>query len=681
MVKRPKSPEIVEDARYFTVYQPYPLNANWVLEDDQMQCAMWVAECIGVNHLWAIHEKPKARGMILLEVSKAFTDHGRLLGEHRWSEFLKDPTEEEKPRVTQVFHSFYAKGRDAQKDGWKAITISCKWFKGWAPGKGKIVQPYPDTHWCQTPVGDKTNKTLCRPLPVEQKVPPRVQPPVVGSSTWVAKQVEGPPTKAALVNAWSKKVAPVNTNKANQAGEKTQSGGSTEPAASNKSAAKGGSKGTWGKPASLRNFAREATKPNGSKGKSAWAKPMQSSASTSGAPSPWNEESPAGPVNAWAKSPPSFRAKPSQGVTLPSTGSNSRWGQPSHLEGNSTYAPSNDSWYTEDSYKKDKGKDRAQNTPDSGSGTNSNWSTRPSSPRKARSKPEKARKKEEPPPVSTLPAYEYKETVTPAFDYDNLDFGTPQGGKLEDWGFPPAEPAKNAEGKGKKVDETVENFDFGPPMDWGPPPPEKKSAGKKRTEKTGNDKMDVDKPDPNYGTWGSWGAEPAESKNKAAGKKRKDPDTFEDYGAAQGSMGDWGATPPPEPENKVDETTDTFDYDNLNFGAPKGNLADWGFPPAPAEEKTDADMDESEFNPWEKKEAPVDLSAWGPLPTTEDLGEQIDWETLFNSDTGRKKKKVLICPTHNIACKKGICRDMARLVGEEEWKAKNGITDSEGQGQ
>ena len=55
--------------------------------------------------------------MILLEVSKTFKQHERLLGEHRWSEILTDADEEEENRVSRVFHSFYAKGRDAQKDG------------------------------------------------------------------------------------------------------------------------------------------------------------------------------------------------------------------------------------------------------------------------------------------------------------------------------------------------------------------------------------------------------------------------------------------------------------------------------------------------------------------------------------------------------------------------------------
>ena len=55
--------------------------------------------------------------MILLEVFKKFTEHERLLGEHRWSEILTNPDKEQEARVSQVFHSFYAKGRDAQKDG------------------------------------------------------------------------------------------------------------------------------------------------------------------------------------------------------------------------------------------------------------------------------------------------------------------------------------------------------------------------------------------------------------------------------------------------------------------------------------------------------------------------------------------------------------------------------------
>jgi len=55
--------------------------------------------------------------MILLEISKAFVDHQVLLGEHRWSDFLKNADAEQKGRTTQVFHSIYPTIREAQKDG------------------------------------------------------------------------------------------------------------------------------------------------------------------------------------------------------------------------------------------------------------------------------------------------------------------------------------------------------------------------------------------------------------------------------------------------------------------------------------------------------------------------------------------------------------------------------------
>ena len=159
--------------------------------------------------------------MILLEVSKTFVEHERLLGEHRWSEILKDPNEEEDKRVSRVFHSFYATGRDAQKDGsWIPTLTFCGlllnfFFFGFRTKKGgkvllstqagsriglqekgntfwknqrhiyaeissisRFKQPYPETHWCCIPVEDQTNKRLCRPIPVDRMSPPsRAEPP------------------------------------------------------------------------------------------------------------------------------------------------------------------------------------------------------------------------------------------------------------------------------------------------------------------------------------------------------------------------------------------------------------------------------------------------------------------------------------------------------------------------
>ena len=59
MVKRAKSPDTAEDEKYFTVYQPYPLNANWELSVDYIAFSRWMAGCIGTAPLHALHYKPK----------------------------------------------------------------------------------------------------------------------------------------------------------------------------------------------------------------------------------------------------------------------------------------------------------------------------------------------------------------------------------------------------------------------------------------------------------------------------------------------------------------------------------------------------------------------------------------------------------------------------------------------
>lgn len=87
--------------------------------------------------------------MILAEIERTFDPQiikERFLGEHKWSEFLLKPSEEEKNRVTQIFYSFYASHRDAQKDGkysftnhimirtcsgWKRIHAEDKFFENW----------------------------------------------------------------------------------------------------------------------------------------------------------------------------------------------------------------------------------------------------------------------------------------------------------------------------------------------------------------------------------------------------------------------------------------------------------------------------------------------------------------------------------------------------------------------
>lgn len=55
--------------------------------------------------------------MVIIEVNRDYQDFDRILGEHRWSEFLTSPTKEESGRVTQVFYCTYSTGRIVQKNG------------------------------------------------------------------------------------------------------------------------------------------------------------------------------------------------------------------------------------------------------------------------------------------------------------------------------------------------------------------------------------------------------------------------------------------------------------------------------------------------------------------------------------------------------------------------------------
>lgn len=55
--------------------------------------------------------------MVVAEVSKSFQQFDKILGEHRWVEFLQKSSTEERERKTRVYYSTYSNGRALQKDG------------------------------------------------------------------------------------------------------------------------------------------------------------------------------------------------------------------------------------------------------------------------------------------------------------------------------------------------------------------------------------------------------------------------------------------------------------------------------------------------------------------------------------------------------------------------------------
>ncbi|KAK0246192.1 hypothetical protein EDD85DRAFT_803374 [Armillaria nabsnona] len=207
MPKRAPTPPLLDDdADYYSVYQPYPLNFDWDIHTDVLKHVRWIAACVGIEPFYAFHYKPKAPSMVIVEIEKnnekAKTS---FLGEHRWKEILQVPTLEERERVTRVFPCFHTNNRSVVKDGWHRIAVKDDWFKGWSADQD-FVKSYPPTHHCAPPNEDRTNKSLCRPLPTIYKpLPPPPAKPVVGSATWVnAKADTGPSTGPVLQGAWGR---------------------------------------------------------------------------------------------------------------------------------------------------------------------------------------------------------------------------------------------------------------------------------------------------------------------------------------------------------------------------------------------------------------------------------------------------------------------------------------------
>ncbi|KAI0034885.1 hypothetical protein K488DRAFT_44530 [Vararia minispora EC-137] len=79
--------------------------------------------------------------MVIIEVEKEFDRFEDLLGLHKWSEILRNPTEEEARCSSSVFYCRFGSARDAQKEGWKQIPIIDAWFEegGWSPNNRRVT--------------------------------------------------------------------------------------------------------------------------------------------------------------------------------------------------------------------------------------------------------------------------------------------------------------------------------------------------------------------------------------------------------------------------------------------------------------------------------------------------------------------------------------------------------------
>ncbi|KAF7977947.1 hypothetical protein HWV62_11802 [Athelia sp. TMB] len=158
------------------------------LPKDREDFGRWVACAMGTpDPFYAFFHKPSAPNMVIIEVKRDWDGFDRLLGEHKWDEFLRNPSPEEDTKLTQVFYCRW-------NTGWKRVDAQESWFKQFSPKNSLITFPYPDTYFCTPPNEDLTNEPLCRPLPTSRfpappvKAAPVVRPAPPGSSGWVTQK-------------------------------------------------------------------------------------------------------------------------------------------------------------------------------------------------------------------------------------------------------------------------------------------------------------------------------------------------------------------------------------------------------------------------------------------------------------------------------------------------------------
>lgn len=138
------------------------MHANMELLGELKECVFWLASCIGPDALLAVFNKPSVRpfpflinadlivihpalqspNMIIIEVERSFDSWNSLLGEHKWGEFLRNPTFEEKDRVSQIFYCTLTTGRKVQKNGtYPSASRACLQrprFKKWSQESGRM---------------------------------------------------------------------------------------------------------------------------------------------------------------------------------------------------------------------------------------------------------------------------------------------------------------------------------------------------------------------------------------------------------------------------------------------------------------------------------------------------------------------------------------------------------------
>ncbi|EPQ55261.1 hypothetical protein GLOTRDRAFT_41678 [Gloeophyllum trabeum ATCC 11539] len=111
-------PDWKSEPKYFTIYQPYPIHANMELDTDRKLLCFWIACILGdPKYLFALFHKPSSPNMVIIEVDRSCPSYERLLGEHKWSEFLLQPHCDEVARSSKIYYSRWSHARGVEKNG------------------------------------------------------------------------------------------------------------------------------------------------------------------------------------------------------------------------------------------------------------------------------------------------------------------------------------------------------------------------------------------------------------------------------------------------------------------------------------------------------------------------------------------------------------------------------------
>jgi hypothetical protein len=87
--------------------------------------------------------------MVIIEINRNYPGVQYLLGAHKWSDFLINPSQEEKSRESRIYWCTYKSGRETEKHGkypypscisrlerfagYKRVMIEDTWFKRKGP--------------------------------------------------------------------------------------------------------------------------------------------------------------------------------------------------------------------------------------------------------------------------------------------------------------------------------------------------------------------------------------------------------------------------------------------------------------------------------------------------------------------------------------------------------------------